>query len=275
MTETGLVQVFCVDEEGCGSAEALRERNDEDESDHNVRVGEEAPASKGRAMSCCGVEAEGKACKIEELAAMKRPQPLVRSFLDMEAMVDEAEDSDEEGDDPELQESFIQDDLDEGSTVNEDTVPAVSGPEEFDSLMDAYYQDLLRRVGARTKTYDMYTTSIEKTMGTIAGVDEIARLPCADDPPMWRVKCRLGIEETLVAYLLVSAKPKHELLSAFMPGNIHGYVYLECTMNKDLQDLLRLSPGVIVSNDSVLRILMWFKANGFELRGAHIEATSD
>lgn len=65
---------------------------------------------------------------------------------------------------------------------------------------------------------------------------------------------QIGIEEILVAYLLVSAKPKHEMLSVFTPANIRGYVYLECNMNQDIQGLLRRSPGVIHSHNEIVRM---------------------
>lgn len=64
---------------------------------------------------------------------------------------------------------------------------------------------------------------------------------------------QLGIEEILVMYLLVSAKSKHELLSVFTPANVPGYVYLECNMNRDLQDLLRRSPGVVLFQNEIVR----------------------
>ena len=46
-------------------------------------------------------------------------------------------------------------------------------------------------------------------------------------------------------FLLQKVVLHHELHSAFMQDSIHGWVYLEVTMNDDLMHLLMCMPGII------------------------------
>lgn len=56
----------------------------------------------------------------------------------------------------------------------------------------------------------------------------------------------------IVMSLLHVAKPIHELLSAFTRGDIRGFVYLECTMNQALVQLLSKTPGIIRSRQGLI-----------------------
>ena len=61
------------------------------------------------------------------------------------------------------------------------------------------------------------------------------------------------MEHELVFFLMQTAVPCHQLRSAFMRNSIHGWVYLETTMNKDLVQHLLLSPGVVRRNAGIIR----------------------
>jgi transcription antitermination factor NusG len=61
------------------------------------------------------------------------------------------------------------------------------------------------------------------------------------------------MEQEIVFFLLQTAAPHHQLRSAFMRNSIHGWVYLETTMNEDLIHHLRLSPGVVRRNAGIIR----------------------
>ena len=61
------------------------------------------------------------------------------------------------------------------------------------------------------------------------------------------------MEQEIVFFLLQTAAPRHQLRSAFMRNSIHGWVYLETTMNEVLVQYLRLSPGVVRRNAGIIR----------------------
>ena len=54
-------------------------------------------------------------------------------------------------------------------------------------------------------------------------------------------------------FLLQTVLPCHQLWSAFMCNSIHGWVYLETTMNKDLVQHLLLSTGIVCHNAAIIR----------------------
>jgi hypothetical protein len=60
------------------------------------------------------------------------------------------------------------------------------------------------------------------------------------------------MEQEIVFFLLQTAAPRHQLRSAFMHNSIHGWVYLETTMNEDLVRHLRLSPGIVRRNAGII-----------------------
>src|SRR5271155_3136628 len=60
------------------------------------------------------------------------------------------------------------------------------------------------------------------------------------------------MEHELVFFLMQTAVPRHQLRSAFMRNSVHGWVYLETTMNKDLVQHLLLSPGVVRRNTGII-----------------------
>jgi len=52
--------------------------------------------------------------------------------------------------------------------------------------------------------------------------------------------------------LLQLAAPRHELHSAFTQGSIHGWVYLETTMNEHINCLLKLTPGIVSCRTGII-----------------------
>ncbi|KAF8235623.1 hypothetical protein L208DRAFT_1256229 [Tricholoma matsutake] len=97
---------------------------------------------------------------------------------------------------------------------------------------------------------DDNNTSISHTTTLL---DEVARSPGPDDYPLWRVHCRLGMEQEIIFFLLQTVASCHQLRSVFMHNSIHGWVYLETTMNEDLVQLLQLSPGIVRCNMGIIR----------------------
>src|ERR1700678_2564380 len=61
------------------------------------------------------------------------------------------------------------------------------------------------------------------------------------------------MEHEPVFFLMQTAVPRHQLRSAFMRNSVHGWVYLETTMNKDLVQHLLLSPGVVRRNAGIIQ----------------------
>jgi hypothetical protein len=61
------------------------------------------------------------------------------------------------------------------------------------------------------------------------------------------------MEQEIIFFLLQTVAPRHQLQSAFMHNSILGWVYLETTMNKDLIQHLRLSPGVVRHNAGIIQ----------------------
>ena len=61
------------------------------------------------------------------------------------------------------------------------------------------------------------------------------------------------MEEILVAHLYGHAQDQHGLRSALALGSTRGYVYLECNLNTSLLRLLDKSPGVIRTQDGIIR----------------------
>ncbi len=61
------------------------------------------------------------------------------------------------------------------------------------------------------------------------------------------------MEEILVAHLYAHAQDQHGLRSALALGSTRGYIYLECNLNTSLLRLLDKSPGVIRTQNGIIR----------------------
>lgn len=62
---------------------------------------------------------------------------------------------------------------------------------------------------------------------------------------------QIGAEEYALLFLLEQATTIHEVRSAFACELIRGWVYLECTMNRDLVSLLERTPGIVQSRQGL------------------------
>ncbi|KIK07882.1 hypothetical protein K443DRAFT_2099, partial [Laccaria amethystina LaAM-08-1] len=153
----------------------------------------------------------------------------LRSFLDLEAGVDD--DDDEVGggrsDDEEF-DDFIDNDN-----------PAELGEAK---ILERSVNSGVRNLALREPTEHPDDAFVQVRMP-----------PTSRDFPLWRVACRLGIEEEAVFSLLQLAAPWHELRSAFTRGSIRGWVYLETTMNEHINRLLKLTPGIVSRRTGIIR----------------------
>ncbi|CAA7270383.1 unnamed protein product [Cyclocybe aegerita] len=110
--------------------------------------------------------------------------------------------------------------------------------------------DVLAGIMARSRSYAATApTHVESSddLAYIAG-----RLPSAEDYPLWRVGCRLGLEEEAVFSLLLKAREEHQICSAFTRGSLRGWVYLEALMNPNLIHLLEQTPGIIRTKQGIV-----------------------
>ena len=75
----------------------------------------------------------------------------------------------------------------------------------------------------------------------------------------------MGLEEEAVFYLLQRAEQEHQLQSVFTHGSIQGWIYLEVTMNNNLLQLLKLTPGVSVHDkeyyDTLLNLVIGLRCS--------------
>ncbi|KAF8200977.1 hypothetical protein BJ912DRAFT_921537 [Pholiota molesta] len=109
----------------------------------------------------------------------------------------------------------------------------------FDSLLERLHE---RAVQNHKRSFDK--TYPEKT-------EDILRYPGIEDYALWRVACRVGSEEYILASLLNSAQPEHELRSVTTRQSLRGSVYLECRMNERLIQLLKTVPGILQTRNGI------------------------
>ena len=84
---------------------------------------------------------------------------------------------------------------------------------------------------------------------------------------LWYVQA--GLEEEIVFALLQTVYPRHEIRSAFANGLVvRGWVYMEATMNNHLQQLLRITPGILRNHYGICIQLIPFN-EGMELLKMH------
>ncbi|KAF8169926.1 hypothetical protein BJ912DRAFT_933537 [Pholiota molesta] len=156
-----------------------------------------------------------------------------RSFLDLEARVEEEIETDED-EEADMEDGFI-----DNSGNEESEGGHQPQHQDVQDMYDTWYDELLASAYNRAEAsagpnYRNYASQTEAIIGH----------PGEDDYPLWRVECRIGYEEYILAYLLEAAQPYHELRSVSMRGSIRGCVYLECQMTRDLIDLLKKTPGI-------------------------------
>ncbi|CAA7270364.1 unnamed protein product [Cyclocybe aegerita] len=79
------------------------------------------------------------------------------------------------------------------------------------------------------------------------------RLLSTEDYPLWRVGCRLGLEEEAMFLLLLKVREEHQIRSAFTCGSLRGWVYLEALMNPNLIHLLERTPRIIHTKQGIVQ----------------------
>ncbi|KAF8799587.1 hypothetical protein BYT27DRAFT_7120230, partial [Phlegmacium glaucopus] len=168
-------------------------------------------------------------------------------FLDLEAEVD-----DEDFDDYDDEEGYDFIDDMEPSLDQSDAQPslswsAFSDPDKsLDDLLSGIYQ---RSRGQRTSAARITGPNDSER---ITGPNDRDGLSC-QDYPLWRIGCRVGLEEDAVFSLLQRAGEGHQIRSAFTRGSIRGWVYVEGLMNNGLTDLLKSTPGVIHTRNGLVQ----------------------
>ncbi|CAA7260677.1 unnamed protein product [Cyclocybe aegerita] len=175
---------------------------------------------------------------------MKNVPEQLRQFFDIEAEVDR-EDFDSDDEEDGLHDDFIDD---KELTVCELTVPY---PSWNDLQNGDEINDVLAGIMVRSRSYVATApTHVESSndLTYIAG-----RLLSTEDYPLWRVGCRLGLEEEAMFLLLLKAREEHQICSAFTCGSLRGWVYLEALMNPDLIRLLKRTPRIIRTKQGIVR----------------------
>ncbi|KAF9467059.1 hypothetical protein BDZ94DRAFT_1305560 [Collybia nuda] len=84
---------------------------------------------------------------------------------------------------------------------------------------------------------------------------DVERLPTSEDSPLMRE----GRERDAVFFLLNNTDSRHQIRSAFSQDSIHGWFYIEGTMNADLSALLQSSPLIFRPRDGItgIRLEEW------------------
>ncbi|KAF8194616.1 hypothetical protein BJ912DRAFT_924095 [Pholiota molesta] len=170
-------------------------------------------------------------------------------YLDLEAAVDsEGEIGEDDEEELERQESFIFDGVEDDQPHQLHQGFRDHDREAEEEEMGAAYDALLDRVLGNSRNdpvvYNHTCWQPEDALKPALWAIELLRHPTIEDSPLYRVACRVGTEEKIVMNLLHAASPIHELRSAFTPGHIRGYVYLECSMNSHLVQLLSNISGI-------------------------------
>ncbi|KAF9461118.1 hypothetical protein BDZ94DRAFT_1310964, partial [Collybia nuda] len=84
---------------------------------------------------------------------------------------------------------------------------------------------------------------------------DVERLPTSEDSPLMRE----GRERDAVFFLLNNTDSRHQIRSVFSRDSIHGWFYIEGTMNANLSALLRSLPLIFRPRDGItgIRLKEW------------------
>ncbi|KAH9481212.1 Protein RNA-directed DNA methylation 3 [Psilocybe cubensis] len=192
----------------------------------------------------------------------------VARFLDVEAGVDDGEevDSNEEESDQELEScayreshpyKTIPDDfLDEQEVDGLDVRPR--SLDEYAQTNDEALEALLLRSKERSRAESNRRKSNTVDAEAEDDIFSASFLPAltATDYPLWKVTCRVGREELAVASLLFSTQDKHKIRSVFAIEKMKGCIFLEALWNLDTVDLLKKTPGVLITKRGVQESLV-------------------
>lgn len=174
----------------------------------------------------------------------------IRRFLDTEAR-DDDDDDDYDGDEEE-EEGLIDDSIvNAGSSALEPRHhrPLTWQDLEGDSDDIQAFLDGLRQM---SKKYNEMPGSAILDPGDDA-FDQMLRAPSAADYPLWRVRCKVGLEEDIVFSLLRTAVAGQGLRSAFTRGSLRGWIYVEAILTPEVIGLLERTPGIIRTRHGLVR----------------------
>ncbi|KAH9482893.1 Protein RNA-directed DNA methylation 3 [Psilocybe cubensis] len=176
----------------------------------------------------------------------------VAQFLDVEAGVDDGEEADsgEEESEQELDNEFLDEQEVDGVDVHPRSL------DEYAQMNDEALEALLLRSKERS-----LAESNRRKSNCVDAADDIfspSFLPVLTeaDFPLWKVTCRVGREELAIASLLLNAQDKHKIRSAFSVERMKGCIFLETLWNPNTVDLLKKTPGVLVTKRGVQQSLV-------------------
>ncbi|KAF9468225.1 hypothetical protein BDZ94DRAFT_1294297 [Collybia nuda] len=111
---------------------------------------------------------------------------------------------------------------------------------------------------SRHRNPDVEHSPVNEGPSEHLGLD-VERLPTSEDSPLMRVCCVEGRERDAVFFLLNNTDSQHQIRSAFSQDSIHGWFYIEGTMNADLSALLQSSPLIFRPQDGItgIRLEEW------------------
>ncbi|KAH3671495.1 hypothetical protein OGAPHI_000197 [Ogataea philodendri] len=188
----------------------------------------------------------------EDEALRGRKKKRGNQFLDVEAEVDDDDEEDEDDEDAEiLRNEFLADDQthDETGAVSDRLHRKLDRTREKLDEQDA--QALADQFKAR---YGRSASS--RYMGSNTNVSQRLLLPSVDDPLIWGVRVRNGLEKELVKqiYARMLNKKFGEVFSAFQRDNFTGYVYIEARKLDAVNQIIQGIPGIYANNKILVPI---------------------
>ncbi|XP_038678845.1 protein RNA-directed DNA methylation 3 isoform X2 [Tripterygium wilfordii] len=173
----------------------------------------------------------------------KKDRGVLRFFED-DVEVDDYEDSD----DSDIDNFFLEEELDLEQKVNNEPGKSYVLPflpkeeqleEEFDEKLEEHYRD-----GSGLVSYAGENYESKRSFGGNSLV------PCAKDPTIWKVKCTVGRERHSAFCLmqkfvdLKSLGTKLQIVSAFSIEHIKGFIYIEADKHGDIVEACKGLCGI-------------------------------
>ncbi|KAM6503162.1 hypothetical protein JOM56_000105 [Amanita muscaria] len=161
-------------------------------------------------------------------------------FLDLEAEVDREEESPPEESEEELDDIIDDDDVDTNPLDYPPGIVRFNNLTEENADAERFFDILYNRATERGRSARRHEAD------SIPGLMEASM-----DPILYRVKCRHGCELDAVLCLLqlqLANPSKHNICAIFTHGKGTGYIYVEGLMDAQVQQLLRLVPGLLFSS---------------------------
>ncbi|KAG7751862.1 hypothetical protein KL911_004440 [Ogataea haglerorum] len=226
----------------------LGHNNDDDKEEEaefeDVNLDEEAEDDEG--------EDEDDDDDDDDEALRGRKKRRGNQFLDVEAEVDDDEEEEEDDEDAEiLRNEFLADDQahDETGIVSDRLHRKLDRSREKLDEQDA--QALADQFKAR---YGRSASS--RYMGSTTNVSQRLLLPSVDDPLIWGIRVRNGLEKELVKqiYARMLNKRYTDVFSAFQRDNFSGYVYIEARRLDAVNQIIQGLPGMYANNKVLVPI---------------------